>query len=159
MTDLEMLIHIQTGLDLMKIAIMKSKLIKKWGSTVSSIIITELIVDQLTPECLIFYCMDNYVGYGGSVADALSVCLAQAQRNSFPNMAELPQILSVMPVSSCEAERAFSKMKLVKTSLSSTMSHAMRINIHIVSIMHTVSVCFSPNFLTFWRVSAMPSCY
>lgn len=38
------------------------------------------------------------------------------------NISALMEVVSVLPVTSCEAERAFSKMKLIKTELRSTMT-------------------------------------
>lgn len=40
----------------------------------------------------------------------------------FPNIHELLCIIAALPITSCEAERAFSKLKMLKTALRSTMS-------------------------------------
>ena len=52
------------------------------------------------------------------LVDALQVC----SPFQFPNMSVLLHIALTLPISSCEAERSFSQLKLIKTSLRSTMS-------------------------------------
>ena len=52
------------------------------------------------------------------LVDAFQVCSPL----QFPNMSVLLYLALTLPISSCEAERRFSQLKLIKTSLRSTMS-------------------------------------
>lgn len=53
---------------------------------------------------------------------SLSATLKQCDSTFFPNVHKLLLLLATTPVTSCEAERVFSQMKLVKSSLRSTMT-------------------------------------
>ena len=52
------------------------------------------------------------------LVDALNACSPL----QFPNMSILFHLALTLPISSCEAERSFSQLKLIKTSHRSTMS-------------------------------------
>lgn len=53
------------------------------------------------------------------LVDALQACSA----TEFPNLHVLLQLALTLPITSCESERSFSQLKLIKTSLRSTMSN------------------------------------
>lgn len=48
--------------------------------------------------------------------------LKLARKHCLPNLSQILEVAAVLPVTSCEAERAFSQMKLIKTDLRSTMT-------------------------------------
>ena len=52
------------------------------------------------------------------LVDALQACSAI----QFPNLHVLFQIALTLPITSCESERSFSQLKLIKTSRRSTMT-------------------------------------
>ena len=52
------------------------------------------------------------------LVDVLQVC----SNTSFPNICVLLQLALTLPITSCESERSFSQLKLIKTSHRSTMS-------------------------------------
>lgn len=57
-----------------------------------------------------------------SLVDFLKLfCLANL-KSTFPNLYVIIKICVTLPVSSCSAERTFSKLKLIKTRLRTTMS-------------------------------------
>ena len=57
-----------------------------------------------------------------SLPDRLSQVYNECSRIQFPNIKSLLQIALTLPVTSCECERSFSQLKLLKTTLRSTMS-------------------------------------
>lgn len=54
--------------------------------------------------------------------DAVSPTIAKAKSMGLSIITELLTILAVAPVTSCEAERSFSKLQLIKDDLRSTMT-------------------------------------
>ena len=54
----------------------------------------------------------------GKLVDALEACSAV----QFPNLHVLLQIALILPITTCESERSFSQLKLIKTSNRSTMT-------------------------------------
>lgn len=59
---------------------------------------------------------------GEQVTSSLTKALQYCDPVFFPSVHGLLKILATTPASSCEAERLFSQMKLVKSSLRSTMT-------------------------------------
>lgn len=55
--------------------------------------------------------------------DSALESLLVAKQLSLVNIYQLLKVVAVLPITSCEAERAFSKMKLLKTYLRSTMTN------------------------------------
>jgi len=53
------------------------------------------------------------------VVDALHSC----SELQFPNLHVLPRVALTLPITSCESERSFSQLKLIKTSHRSTMTN------------------------------------
>ena len=53
---------------------------------------------------------------------------------SFPNLLIIPRVFLTMCVSIAACERSFSKMKLIKTNVRSTLSHSRLSNLAILSI-------------------------
>ena len=51
--------------------------------------------------------------------DAFTVC----DKTSYPSIHLLSQLSLTLPITSCESERSFSQLKLLKTSRRSTMTH------------------------------------
>ena len=61
---------------------------------------------------------------GSEATDSVSVAFCTARDLGLSNLSLALQLLASMPITSCEAERAFSRMKHLKTDLHSTMGHA-----------------------------------
>ena len=59
----------------------------------------------------------------GSTTDSISTALQVATDLGFANIKEALVLTAALPVTSCEAERAFSKLAHLKTDLRSTMGH------------------------------------
>lgn len=55
-------------------------------------------------------------------------------RSNFPNVQIAYQLFLILPVTSCEAERAFSKLTIIKNKLRSTMSHGKLKSLALLSI-------------------------
>ena len=55
--------------------------------------------------------------FPSTLADALQACDA----TTFPNIKVLLQLALTLPITSCESERSFSQLKLIKTTLRSSM--------------------------------------
>ena len=55
--------------------------------------------------------------------DTVSASYAAAESLSLANISAALRLLACLPVTSCEAERAFSKLGLIKSDLRSTMSY------------------------------------
>ena len=61
---------------------------------------------------------DNSTELPKKLVDVLQVCSATA----FPNVHVLLQLALTLPITSCESERSFRQLKLIKTSHRSAMS-------------------------------------
>lgn len=59
---------------------------------------------------------------GDSATNSAQDALQQAVQLNLENIATLLEIIAVLPVTSCEAERGFSRMKHIKNELRSTMT-------------------------------------
>jgi len=57
----------------------------------------------------------------GSMGKLFKLFCVSQLKNVFPNLHTLLHIAVTLPVSSCSVERSFSKLKLVKTKLTTTM--------------------------------------
>ena len=93
----------------------------------------ELQLEKLKIEHAMFKAQFTYT----NVADAKAVfrTLAPEVRGLFHNVDVLLRLLSVCPLSSCEAERSFSALRRLKTWLRATMSQA-RLNALALSHVH-----------------------
>ena len=58
-----------------------------------------------------------------SATESLRLALQQANAQDLSCVAELLKVVTTLPVTSCEAERAFSRLKHLKTPNRSTMAH------------------------------------
>lgn len=63
------------------------------------------------------------VAKGRMVTERAVEALNIATKLMLPNVVGLLKIISVLPVTSCEAERTFSRMKLIKSDLRTTMTN------------------------------------
>ena len=54
--------------------------------------------------------------------DTPEKCLNEVDSDYFPNISTLINLMVTLPVTSCECERSFSMLKLIKTYLRSTMT-------------------------------------
>ena len=59
---------------------------------------------------------------GRTVSDTVSKALATAAKLDLPNVANILEVVAVLPITSVEAERSFSRLKLLKSNLRSTMT-------------------------------------
>jgi hypothetical protein len=66
--------------------------------------------------------------------DVLSFMIANDMNNSYPNLVTLYRIFLTLPVSSAVAERSFSRLKLIKNYLRSTMEEARLSHLAMISI-------------------------
>lgn len=77
----------------------------------------------------------------GSMNKLFQLCCVLQLKTVFPSLFALLQIAVTLPVSSCSVERSFSKLKLVKTKLRSTMTEDRLENLMII----TCEQDFEPN--------------
>ena len=59
--------------------------------------------------------------HGNTVTESAIVAYNVSKDLLIPNVQKLLQLLCVLPITSCEAERSFSRLKFLKTNLRSTM--------------------------------------
>ena len=59
-----------------------------------------------------------------SVPDTLADTLEKCSTISYPNLIVLLKIALTLPITSCESERSFSQLKLIKTARRSTMTES-----------------------------------
>jgi len=69
----------------------------------------------------------------GSTNKLFQLCCVLQLKTVFPSLYTLLQIAVTLPVSSCSVERSFSKLKLVKTKLRSTMTEDRLENVMIIT--------------------------
>lgn len=85
------------------------------------------------------FCRRNEVAIHGIAAtDSAASALKVAADLLIPNVEQLLRIACVLPVTSCEAERSFSRMKLIKSNLRSTMTTQRSVFVLLCSIYFSI---------------------
>lgn len=114
-------------------------------------------VDNITDEYRSF--RDIYKGLfpeGGQLTTGqiLSFLVANDMHRAFPNLATLYRIYLTIPISSAQAERTFSRLKLIKSYLRSTMTEKRLSNLAMLYIERAVTerVDFNNVIETFARI-------
>ena len=66
----------------------------------------------------------EWKGCSTTVPDTLVGALQECSSFSYPNLSALLKIALTLPITSCESERSFSQLKLIKTARRATMSES-----------------------------------
>jgi hypothetical protein len=80
---------------------------------------------------------------GDTLEKALQV--ATHMKETFPNVKAILQLMSVLPVTSCESERAFSQLKLLKTYLRSTMTEERLVGLALMKVHRSTAMSIEIN--------------
>jgi len=76
---------------------------------------------------------------GLKACEILAFLIANDMHDVFPNVSTLYKLFMTLPVSSATAERSFSRLKLIKSYLRSTMSESRLTNLALLSIERELS--------------------
>ena len=84
---------------------------------------------------------DIFPAYNDSLkaCEILTFLIANDMHVVFPNISTLYKLFMTLPVSSATAERSFSRLKLIKSYLRSTMSESRLTNLALLSIERELS--------------------
>jgi len=82
----------------------------------------------------------NTINYSGSLLIMYKLFLLKGLKSIFPNLYQVLQIGVTLPISSASTERSFSKLKIVKTRLRSTMTQNRLEDLLIISCESDISV-------------------
>ena len=91
--------------------------------------------DSLDAELDLWFKLLDCVKFKSNLPDSVSITLKRVDSLAFPNIHLALQLLSILPITTCECERSFTSLRILKTWDRSTMKNA-RLNGLALLFMH-----------------------